>query len=308
MKRTPRTHTPSTKFNGEDRVSRCFRWLDQVRADPKITGTAFKLAYIISQGINQETGLWYASRETLADKANVGDVKTISRLTHLLQEQGHVTIEGEGGRNKANVYRLVHKHGSQAEEARHENGRKNVPVSKKPGHFDSEPGTFSSPNRRRNVPPTNLNVPTSNTNTVLRTDDAADAAPSEAPPIQVDYLNLDSGDEQASERVRRPEAETSQGRLWREGLPILIACGVRDRQARGVIGLWMRDTNDDADRVLDKLREAKEAQIIEPVAWITKALQTGKRARPLSRQDRQAQRNADALAALMSLEGGRYAN
>jgi hypothetical protein len=140
---------------------------------------------------------------------------------------------------------------------------------------------------------------------LLRKDAAADAGSSNAPLIH--DLDLGEEGEELGEWGRQPEADTPQSLLWQEGLPILTMSGVPDRQARSAIGRWLKDTSNDAIRILGTLREAKEAQIFEFIPWVTASLQKGVPAR--SPRDQRAQRNADALAALMSLPGGRgYAN
>ena len=120
-----------TKRNSSEdrRVSLCFRWLTGFALIRCFPG-GLRLAYVLSQGINAETGIFYASRETLAKKISVGDVKTITRLTGLLEKVGYITVKRDGGRKKANEYRLVFGASDRrATETRRENGRRNVPVS-----------------------------------------------------------------------------------------------------------------------------------------------------------------------------------
>ena len=149
---------------------------------------------------------------------------------------------------------------------------------------------------------------------MLRTDAAAEAASSEAPPIQVIDLDLKAspsdGIELASPSQESRPGETPKTRLWKEGVPLLAMSGVPEDKARHVIGKWMQQTNDDALRILETLEEASEKQIFDWVPWVTASLKNGVPARPawVSRRDQQAQRNAETLEILNALAGGRYAN
>lgn len=67
----------------------------------------------------------------------------------------------------------------------------------------------------------------------------------------------------------------SKHELWSEGPPILASLGVRDKQARGMIGRWMRDARDDALTVLSAIKRARENRVQDPVPWITRAIANG---------------------------------
>jgi DNA-binding transcriptional regulator YhcF (GntR family) len=82
-----------------------FEWLDQVAADVRLPGTAFKLAYLISQNINRQSGNAWPSIATLANRLGTNE-KTVRRLTDELCEAGHLEKK-RGGDGKPNVYRLV---------------------------------------------------------------------------------------------------------------------------------------------------------------------------------------------------------
>jgi hypothetical protein len=149
---------------------------------------------------------------------------------------------------------------------------------------------------------------------VLRTDAAAETASSATPPIQVDIdLNLASpsdGIELVSPSQEPKAPETPKTKLWKEGVPLLANSGVPEDRARKHLGRWMRETNNDAIRILKTLEAASEKQIFDWVPWVNATLKNGKPIRTawMSRRDQKAQKNADAHAALMSLTGGRYAN
>lgn len=56
--------------------------------------------------------------------------------------------------------------------------------------------------------------------------------------------------------------------------------GKGDSAARTIVGKWMRDTRDDARRVIRAIEDAEAEQAIDPVAWISRALSQRQRGRP----------------------------
>lgn len=58
--------------------------------------------------------------------------------------------------------------------------------------------------------------------------------------------------------------------VWRSGLAYLVGQGIRDKQARALIGQWRRDYGEPL--TLATLIEAQKSAVSEPVAWMTKAL------------------------------------
>lgn len=73
-----------------------------------------------------------------------------------------------------------------------------------------------------------------------------------------------------------PVYTDSKHELWGEGVLILLALGVPEKSARSNIGRWLRDTREDPHRVLGAIQRARDARIIDPVPWITRAIQTAK--------------------------------
>lgn len=69
-----------------------------------------------------------------------------------------------------------------------------------------------------------------------------------------------------------PVYTDSRHELWGEGIPILTALGVKDRDARGNIGRWLKTMNDDAQAVLGAIQRARDNRILDPIPWITQAL------------------------------------
>lgn len=74
------------------------------------------------------------------------------------------------------------------------------------------------------------------------------------------------GSSDAGASARRGEVRK---RLVSEARPDLIAMGVPERDVPGVIGRWLRDTNDDEARVLDAIARARDQDAHEPVAFVT---------------------------------------
>lgn len=56
--------------------------------------------------------------------------------------------------------------------------------------------------------------------------------------------------------------------------------GKGDSAARTIVGKWLRDTRDDARRVIRAIEDAEAEQAIDPVAWISRALSQRQRGRP----------------------------
>ena len=100
--------------------------------------------------------------------------------------------------------------------------------------------------------------------------------------------------------VAPPVYTDSKHELWGEGVPILQALGVSN--PRSIIGRWLKDTKDDAVTVLGAIQRARDVRVIDPVPWITRAIQTGPprnghAPRPGSREDRQ-EKTSNALTQL----------
>jgi hypothetical protein len=61
-------------------------------------------------------------------------------------------------------------------------------------------------------------------------------------------------------------------RLWAEGVALLVEAGVSERSARSNIGRWLRDSRDDAGRLLDAIRRAREFGTKDPIPLIARML------------------------------------
>ena len=63
-----------------------------------------------------------------------------------------------------------------------------------------------------------------------------------------------------------------RNRLVFESHDDLVALGINRREAPGMIGRWLRSTNDDEARVLEAIARARDQRAHEPVAFITARL------------------------------------
>lgn len=69
---------------------------------------------------------------------------------------------------------------------------------------------------------------------------------------------------------------TPEAKLWSEGLPLLISLGVKEKQARPMIGRWLRDCGNDHAELLRLLSNARQQCPAEPISWITASLKPRK--------------------------------
>ena len=76
----------------------------------------------------------------------------------------------------------------------------------------------------------------------------------------------------ASAPAGTPVYRHSRQELWGEGVPILISLGVAEKQARSMIGYWLKLMKDDAQAVLGAIQRARDHCVHNPIPWITNAL------------------------------------
>lgn len=72
----------------------------------------------------------------------------------------------------------------------------------------------------------------------------------------------------------KPIYTDSKHELWGEGVPILVSLGCVESSARSNIGRWLKDTREDAATVLGAIQRARDVRAINPIPWITRALQS----------------------------------
>ncbi len=97
---------------------------------------------------------------------------------------------------------------------------------------------------------------------------------SNAEPTTTTY-SLAKAKGETAPKVHLAEAGQSDWRtqLFREGVPILTGLtGKPTASARPLIGKWLKSSRDDCRRVLRVLEDARDANPIDPVAWIEAAL------------------------------------
>jgi hypothetical protein len=97
--------------------------------------------------------------------------------------------------------------------------------------------------------------------------DTKDETEKESPPDPQKKNNLSSGpfgpDKASSSSVR--------SRLFNEGLSSLQRqTGKRESQCRALIGKLLKNSGDDAIKVLNSIHQAERDQIADPIAWLTR--------------------------------------
>jgi hypothetical protein len=73
-----------------------------------------------------------------------------------------------------------------------------------------------------------------------------------------------------------PLSETARERLWRVGKPALMTLGVPQAKCGQMMGLWLKDSGDNHDRVLGAILRAHEMAPMDPIPWITASLKQDK--------------------------------
>jgi hypothetical protein len=83
------------------------------------------------------------------------------------------------------------------------------------------------------------------------------------------------GSEAKASGAIAPVYTDARRQLWAEGVPILVSLGEKEARSRQMVGLWLKQTSDDAVRVLGAIQRARDHRVHGPVAWITRALNSG---------------------------------
>jgi hypothetical protein len=100
-----------------------------------------------------------------------------------------------------------------------------------------------------------------------------------AEPMENDsHLHLQKKKERTEANASGAEAPIytdSRHELWGEGIPILMSLGMAEKSARGMVGRWLKQAGDDAQKVLSVIQRARDLRVIDPMPWITKAITTG---------------------------------
>ena len=106
------------------------------------------------------------------------------------------------------------------------------------------------------------------------TDATGDAATTHERRKEEDIKDIKGSEAKASGAIA-PVYTDARHQLWAEGVPILVSLGEKEARSRQMVGLWLKNTNDDAARVLGAIQRARDHRVHGPVAWITRALNGG---------------------------------
>jgi len=126
-----------------------FAWLDQVLADDNLPATAFKLAYVIGQHINRQSGRAWPSQKRLGEATGL-TARTVRSLTEQLQKAGHLEVELHRGRNHTNVYRLPKNR--KPASGLHDDGGVGDAAGSSNMADDKEEGSFRNPDEENRKP------------------------------------------------------------------------------------------------------------------------------------------------------------
>lgn len=88
---------------GDDHTARHFEWLKLVAADAELTPAAFKLAFLIGEHFNRETGKAWPGTDRLCVKMG-SDRRNVTRLLDQLEKRGWLVIDRRKGPKHTNIY------------------------------------------------------------------------------------------------------------------------------------------------------------------------------------------------------------
>ena len=106
------------------------------------------------------------------------------------------------------------------------------------------------------------------------TDAAAGAEATHDRRKEEDIEDIKGSEAKASGAIA-PVYTDARHQLWAEGVPILVSLGEKEARSRQMVGLWLKQTSDDAAHVLGAIQRARDHRVHGPVAWITRALNSG---------------------------------
>jgi hypothetical protein len=102
---TKNIHAPAAPSKSRNSSSYVFAWLRQVDTDPKTSAMEFRLAYVISQMLNQKTRVCFPLQATLAKRLSVSE-RAIREYVAGLVRRGHLRVRHRG-RDSSSVYEPV---------------------------------------------------------------------------------------------------------------------------------------------------------------------------------------------------------
>lgn len=134
-------------------------------------------------------------------------------------------------------------------------------------------------------------------------DNAATVAPGSPqeiitqPPSRLSEANASASDAE-------PEPTDPVERVWKMGTALLVEMGVPEKQAKSNIGRWMRDSRNDASRVLAAIQRARDHGTGDPVSLVSRIINPIHGPRHGQRSHPHRPAKADArLAAMASVIG-----
>lgn len=246
-------------------MSRWFRHYAGMCRDDKLVRAALRC----KQPIERVVWVWSAILESAAEVNDDGryEVDSAEMAWFLRCDEGDVvSIEvALGGLQRLDEGRVAHwaerqfqSDRSAARMQRHRERRKSEQHRNSDGTSDERDVTVTSLSRHGDAPETETEEETERKKEPT-SDEVGRAEPVAAIAEQI------KSDCQSPEAIAAAERQ----QLWSEGLPALIAMGVSEKQARPVIGRWLRDADDDALRVLGAIQRAREHAPMDPIPWIT---------------------------------------
>src|SRR4029078_7818009 len=100
------THQDTTK-SAKQHARDLFAWLDQIALDNDLPSSAFKVAYVIGQHINRQTGEAFPGSDRIAARIAMSQA-TVIEMVRKLDANGHPGVDqGRAGRGHANRYRMI---------------------------------------------------------------------------------------------------------------------------------------------------------------------------------------------------------
>lgn len=102
-------YQPTTSRQSPELKRKRFAWLDQVLIDPKLPGTAFKVAYCVSDGFNDRDydGKSFKSYKIIGDEIGRSEATAIT-MVRRLEARGHLKVEwGQQGSGHVSQYWMI---------------------------------------------------------------------------------------------------------------------------------------------------------------------------------------------------------
>jgi hypothetical protein len=112
-------------------------------------------------------------------------------------------------------------------------------------------------------------------------DDATPGNADASPPEDIEQSKKDTSSLRSDGAAAplAPKYADERHQLWAEGPLMLAAMGAKGDPKR-LVGMWLRDTGDNAIAVLDAIIRARDERVIDPTAWIQQAIGPFKTTKP----------------------------